>query len=176
MHVMRPAGKSDRIITQSILRPTEERLRLVLDATLHLLPQRTIPESRDASDNEETDLALLQALGDYDGIVQNIKDLVLTGESSGVKARLEKRMNDIVAPLCEMNPDMQAHRYYVERRFVALFAAAVFWDLQRICRRTGTDSRRDIREITATRLERIISTTLRKRKREGLGRATNFLA
>ncbi|MBT8139601.1 MAG: hypothetical protein KJP25_07520, partial [Gammaproteobacteria bacterium] len=175
MHVMRPAGKSDRLITQSILRPTEARLRALLDATLHLLPQRTIPESRELHGDEETDLALLRALGDYDGIVGNIKDLVLTGETTDLKARLGILMNNIIEPLCQANEDMQAHRFYVERRFVALFAAAVFWDLQRICRRTGADSRRDIREITATRLERIISTTLRRRQRKGLGRAQDFL-
>ena len=70
MHIMRPAGKSDRLLTKNILQPTEERLRFILNQTLHLLPGKDIPESRQAAADELTDeFLLLAALGDYDGIV-----------------------------------------------------------------------------------------------------------
>jgi hypothetical protein len=85
-------------------------------------------------------------------------------------------MQAIVDPICATNSDARENRYYVERRFVALLASAVFWDLQRICRRTGTDSRGSIDERTAFKLERIIAFTLRKRLIEGRGQARRFLS
>ena len=57
-----------------------------------------------------------------------------------------------------------------------VFAAAVFWDLQRVCRRTGSDSRAGLAEATANSLGRIISATLRKRKEAGAGQAERYLA
>lgn len=175
MQVMRPAGKTDRLLTHNILGPTETRLRLLLDMTLHLLPAKVIPESRSAENNEETDIALLRGLGDYEGIVKRIKDLVMHLKTGGIKQRLTEIMEEVVQPIYATNLDARNNKLYVERRFVALFAAAVFWDLQRICRRTGTDSRRDLDEMTANSLGKIISTTLRKRAEEGRGRADGYL-
>ena len=91
-------------------------------------------------------------------------------------SRLKNLMGDVVGRYCEVSPEARANRYYVERRFVALFAAAVFWDLQRVCRRTGADSRADLAENTANSLGRIISVTLRKRKDAGAGQAATYLA
>ena len=175
MQVMRPAGNSERLLTRNILAPTEHRLRELLTETLSLLPQGMIPESRNSRDNEETDVGLLDLLGGYEGIIDNIKDLVMHTESKGLHDRLEMLENNIVDRFCEGNEQAQSNRFYVERRFVALFAAAVFWDLQRICRRTGSDSRADINEVTANSLGRIISVTLRKRKEEGVGRSSSYL-
>ncbi len=174
LHVMRPAGKTDRLLTRNILGPTEDRLRFVLDATLHLLPGRGVPESRDDTDREATDNMLLDAMGDYEGVVDIIKDLVLSGTKESVRQRLHDNMQKIIDPISEHNEDVRTHRYYVERRFVSLFASAVFWDLQRICRRTGSDSRTNIDERTAFKLEQIISFTLRKRHIEGKGKARRF--
>ena len=176
MHVMRPAGKTDRLLTQNILRPTQERLRIILDETLHLLPGKDIPESRQQMADETTDVLLLDALGDYDGIVNSIKDLVTNCHYDGIHDRLDQKMQEVVEPICETNTEARENRYYIERRFVALFAAAVFWDLQRVCRRTGSDSREGTDEMTARKLDRIISSTLRKRKREGVGQASRFLS
>ncbi len=174
LHVMRPAGKTDRLLTRNILGPTEDRLRFVLDATLHLLPGRGVPESRDDTDREATDNLLLDAMGDYEGVVDIIKDLVLSGTKESIRQRLHDTMQQIIDPLSQVNDDIKTHRYYVERRFVSLFASAVFWDLQRICRRTGSDSRTNIDERTAFKLEQIISFTLRKRHIEGKGKARRF--
>ena len=85
-------------------------------------------------------------------------------------------MSEVVGAYCEVSKEASANRYYVERRFVALFAAAVFWDLQRVCRRTGSDSRAGLAETTANSLGRIISVTLRKRKDAGAGQADTYLA
>lgn len=175
LHVMRPAGKTDRLVTQNILGPTEAQLRFILDSTLHLLPNRDVPESRSREADEATDELLLDALGDYDGIVAAIRDLVLSATHDSVRERLQRTMQRIIEPICEVNADAKANRYYVERRFVSLFASAVFWDLQRVCRRTGGDSRADIGERTAFKLERIISFTLRKRFLAGRGQAKRFL-
>ncbi len=176
MHIMRPAGKTDRLLTQNILGPTEARLRAILDQTLHLLPGRDIPESRMKSADEKTDILLLDALGDYDGIVDSIRDLVLNGDQNSIRERLQSLMEQVVQPICQQNEDVRDNRYYVERRFVGLFAAAVFWDLQRVCRRTGGDSRANTDEMTARKLDRIISSTLRKRQRDGRGPARRFLS
>lgn len=176
LHVMRPAGKTDRLLTRNILGPTEARLRFILDNTLNLLPARDIPESRSPTADEQTDELLLDALGNYDGIVTAIKDLVLVGTTESIRSRLNETMQAIVDPICATNSDARENRYYVERRFVALLASAVFWDLQRICRRTGTDSRGSIDERTAFKLERIIAFTLRKRLIEGRGQARRFLS
>lgn len=175
MQVMRPAGNNERLLTRNILEPTEQRLRLLLDKTLHLLPSQKIPEARDKLDNETTDLALLNLLGDYEGIITNIKDLVIHVDQSDIQSRLDGLKDRIVGDYCKDNEEASTNRLYVERRFVALFAAAVFWDLQRICRRTGADSRKDIDEITANSLGRMISITLRKRKEEGMGSARSYL-
>lgn len=176
MHIMRPAGKTDRLLTQNILRPTEARLRIILDETLHLLPGKDIPESREQMADETTDVLLLDALGDYDGIVNSIKDLVTNCDYDGIHDRLDIKMHEVIEPIVEVNAEAKANRYFIERRFVALFAAAVFWDLQRVCRRTGSDSRDGTDEMAARKLDRIISSTLRKRKREGLGQADRFLS
>jgi len=176
MQVMRPAGNTERLLTRNILAPTETRLRELLLETLSLLPLATVPESREPLDNEQTDIDLLSLLGGYEGIVGHIKYLVLNTEKNGLHSRLEALEDDIVGRYCEVNEEAQANRYYVERRFVALFAAAVFWDLQRICRRTGADSRADINESTANSLGKIISVTLRTRKEAGLGQPSNFLS
>lgn len=176
MQIMRPAGKTDRLLTQNILRPTEARLRTILAETLHLLPGKDIPESREQLADETTDVLLLDALGDYDGIVNSIKDLVTNCDYDGIRVRLDKKMHEVIEPICAVNNEAKQNRYYIERRFVALFAAAVFWDLQRVCRRTGSDSRAGTDEMTARKLDRIISSTLRKRKREGLGQASSFLS
>ncbi len=175
MQVMRPAGNSERLLTRNILSPTEERLRRLLKETLGLLPMQMIPESRDRSDNEETDIALLSLLGGYEGIIENIKDLVMHTDNRVLHDRLEGLKDNIVGQYCSSNAEAEANRLYVERRFVALFAAAVFWDLQRICRRTGSDSRSDINEVTANSLGNIISVTLRERKEAGIGRSENYL-
>ena len=176
MHIMRPAGKTDRLLTQNILQPTEARLRIILDETLHLLPGKDIPESREQMADETTDVLLLDALGDYDGIVNSIKDLVTNCDYDGIHDRLDIKMHEVIEPIVEVNAEAKANRYFIERRFVALFAAAVFWDLQRVCRRTGSDSRDGTDEMAARKLDRIISSTLRKRKREGLGQADRFLS
>ena len=176
MHIMRPAGKTDRLLTQNILRPTENRLRIILDNTLHLLPGKDIPESREQLADETTDNLLLDALGDYDGIVASIQELVLDGDQETIRLRLDEKMKEVIDPICEVNTEAKNNRYYIERRFVALFAAAVFWDLQRVCRRTGADSRDDTDEMTARKLDRIISSTLRKRQREGRGPAQSYLS
>ena len=176
MHVMRPAGKTDRLLTKNVLRPTEARLRLILDQTLHLLPGKDIPESREQLADETTDNLLLDALGDYDGIVSSIQSLVLKGDQETIRVRLDERMQEVIDPICEVNAEAKNNRYYIERRFVALFAAAVFWDLQRVCRRTGADSRDNTDEMTARKLDRIISSTLRKRQREGRGPAQRYLS
>ncbi|MBT1450164.1 hypothetical protein KJ365_04670 [Glaciecola sp. XM2] len=176
LHAMRPAGKTDRLLTINILRPTEDRLRFILKVTLSLLPGNDIPESRDREADEETDSKLLNALGDYDGIVSTIQDLVLTGTKDSIRSRLYDKMAKIVDPICEESEDAQQNRYFVERRFLSLFASAVFWDLQRVCRRTGNSSRDDIEERTAFKLERIIAFTLRKRAVEGRGKAATFLS
>jgi len=175
MHVMRPAGNNERLLTHNVLGPTERQLRFLLHCTLHLLPAQTVPESRQQSQNEETDIALLQALGDYEGIVNSIKDLVMGSETEQIQQRLAQMMKQVVDGLCESNLEAQSHRYYIERRFVALYAAAVFWDLQRICRRTGADSRSDLDEMTANSLGKIISTTLRKRLIDGRSKPQNYL-
>jgi oxaloacetate decarboxylase alpha subunit len=175
LHVMRPAGKTDRLLTNNILGPTEDRLRFILKVTLSLLPGNDIPESRDSKADEQTDSKLLNALGDYDGIVSTIQDLVLSGTKDTIRSRLYEKMAKIVDPICEESEEAQKNRYFVERRFLSLFASAVFWDLQRVCRRTGHSSRDDIEERTAFKLERIISFTLRKRKVEGRGKAQSFL-
>ncbi len=176
MHIMRPAGKTDRLLTQNILRPTESRLRIILDNTLHLLPGKDIPESREQLADETTDNLLLDALGDYDGIVASIQGLVLSGDQQTIRMRLDEKMQEVIDPICEVNTEARNNRYYIERRFVALFAAAVFWDLQRVCRRTGADSRDNTDEMTARKLDRIISSTLRKRQREGRGPAQHYLS
>jgi len=176
LHVMRPAGKTDRLLTTNILQPTEDRLRFILKVTLSLLPGNDIPESRDRAADEQTDSKLLNALGDYDGIVSTIQDLVLTGTKDSIRSRLYDKMEKIVDPICEESEEAQKNRYFVERRFLSLFASAVFWDLQRVCRRTGTSSREDIEERTAFKLERIIAFTLRKRAVEGRGKAESFLS
>lgn len=176
MHVMRPAGKTDRLLTRNILGPTEDRLRFILNVTLSLLPGNDIPESRDYKDDEKTDSKLLNALGDYDGIVNTIQDLVLTGTKDTIRSRLYDTMAKTVDPICEESEDAKNHRYFVERRFLSLFASAVFWDLQRVCRRTGNSSRDDVEERTAFKLERIIAFTLRKRAVEGRGKAESFLS
>ena len=176
LHVMRPAGKTDRLLTKNILRPTEDRLRFILKVTLSLLPGNDIPESRDPKADEQTDSKLLNALGDYDGIVSTIQDLVLSGTKDTIRSRLYDKMAKIVEPICEESEDAQKNRYFVERRFLSLFASAVFWDLQRVCRRTGNSSRDDIEERTAFKLERIIAFTLRKRVVEGRGKAESFLS
>lgn len=176
LHVMRPAGKTDRLLTKNILRPTEDRLRFILKVTLSLLPGNDIPESRDGKADEKTDSKLLNALGDYDGIVSTIQDLVLSGTKDTIRSRLYDKMAKIVEPICEESEDAQKNRYFVERRFLSLFASAVFWDLQRVCRRTGNSSRDDIEERTAFKLERIIAFTLRKRVIEGRGKAESFLS
>jgi oxaloacetate decarboxylase alpha subunit len=175
MHVMRPAGNNERLLTHNVLGPTERHLRFLLQRTLHLLPARTVPEARQETLNEETDIALLKALGDYEGIVNSIKDLVMGSESGQIHQRLSQMMTQVVDEICENNAEAQAHRYYIERRFVALYAAAVFWDLQRICRRTGGDSRIDIDEMTANSLGKIISTTLRKRLHDGRSKPQSYL-
>lgn len=176
LHVMRPAGKTDRLLTNNILGPTEDRLRFILKVTLSLLPGNDIPESRDPKADEETDSKLLNGLGDYDGIVGTIQDLVLAGTKDSIRSRLYDKMEKIVDPICEQSEDAQNHRYFVERRFLSLFASAVFWDLQRVCRRTGNSSRDDIEERTAFKLERIIAFTLRKRAVEGRGKAHSYLS
>lgn len=176
LHVMRPAGKTDRLLTNNILGPTEDRLRFILKVTLSLLPGNDIPESRDPKADEETDSKLLNALGDYDGIVSTIQDLVLSGTKDTIRSRLYDKMAAIVDPICEESEDAQKNRYFVERRFLSLFASAVFWDLQRVCRRTGNSSRDDIEERTAFKLGRIIAFTLRKRAAEGRGKAESFLS
>lgn len=176
MHVMRPAGKTDRLLTQNILGPTEQRLRYILDQTLHLLPGKDIPESREEDADETTDGLLLDQLSDYDGIVNTIKDLVLNGNSDSIRQRLAEKMEQVLSPIFTANTEAKANRYFFERRFVALFASAVFWDLQRVCRRTGSDSRANTDEMTARKLDRIISSTLRKRQREGRGPATRYLS
>lgn len=176
LHIMRPAGKTDRLLTQNILGPTEKRLRIILDDTLNLLPGKDIPESRDHHDDELTDQSLLTALGDYDGIVNTIRGLVLSGTQESIHSRLQEKIHEVIDPICKVNQNMADNRYYVERRFIALFASAVFWDIQRVCRRTGTDSRSGIDERTAFKLERIIAFTLRKRHREGRGQAKQFLS
>jgi oxaloacetate decarboxylase alpha subunit len=176
LHVMRPAGKTDRLLTRNILGPTEDRLRFILKVTLSLLPGHDIPESRDRAADEETDSKLLNALGDYDGIVSTIQDLVLSGTKDTIRSRLYDKMAKVVDPICEESEDAQKNRYFVERRFLSLFASAVFWDLQRVCRRTGNSSREDIEERTAFKLERIIAFTLRKRAVEGRGKAESFLS
>ena len=176
LHVMRPAGKSDRLLTTNILGPTEDRLRFILKVTLSLLPGNDIPESRDRKADEQTDSKLLNALGDYDGIVSTIQDLVLSGTKDSIRSRLYDKMAQIVDPICEESEEAQKNRYFVERRFLSLFASAVFWDLQRVCRRTGSSSRDDIEERTAFKLERIIAFTLRKRAVEGRGKAQSFLS
>ena len=176
MHIMRPAGKTDRLLTKNILQPTEDRLRFILDQTLHLLPGKDIPESRQVAADELTDEFLLAALGDYDGIVNSIKDLVLNGDKESIRLRINQRMIEVIDPICQTNDDARKNRYYIERRFVGLFAGAVFWDLQRICRRTGADSRASLDEMTARKLDRIISTTLKRRRREGVGQAQDFLS
>jgi oxaloacetate decarboxylase alpha subunit len=176
LHVMRPAGKTDRLLTTNILGPTEDRLRFILKATLSLLPGNDIPESRDAKADEQTDSKLLNALGDYDGIVSTIQDLVLSGTKDTIRSRLYDKMEKIVDPICEESEEAQKNRYFVERRFLSLFASAVFWDLQRVCRRTGRSSRDEIEERTAFKLERIIAFTLRKRAVEGRGKAESFLS
>ncbi|WP_371193457.1 hypothetical protein [Glaciecola sp. SC05] len=176
LHVMRPAGKTDRLLTRNILGPTEDRLRFILKVTLSLLPGNDIPESRDYNADEKTDSKLLNALGDYDGIVSTIQDLVLSGTKDTIRSRLYDKMAKIVEPICEESEDAQKNRYFVERRFLSLFASAVFWDLQRVCRRTGNSSRDDVEERTAFKLERIIAFTLRKRAVEGRGKAESFLS
>jgi len=176
LHVMRPAGKTDRLLTTNILRPTEDRLRFILKGTLSLLPGNDIPESRDYKADEETDSKLLNALGDYDGIVSTIQDLVLSGTKESIRSRLYDKMAKIIDPICAESETAQKNRYFVERRFLSLFASAVFWDLQRVCRRTGNSSRDDIEERTAFKLERIIAFTLRKRAVEGRGKAQSFLS
>jgi hypothetical protein len=173
---MRPAGKTDRLLTTNILGPTEDRLRFILKATLSLLPGNDIPESRDNKADEETDSKLLNALGDYDGIVSTIQDLVLSGTKDTIRSRLYDKMATIVDPICEESEVAQKNRYFVERRFLSLFASAVFWDLQRVCRRTGNSSRDDVEERTAFKLGRIIAFTLRKRAAEGRGKAESFLS
>lgn len=175
MQVMQPAGNNERLLTRNILGPTEQRLRLLLARTLYLLPAQRIPEAREQSDNETTDFALLDLLGNYEGIINNIKDLVMHVEQDDLQTRLELLKDRVVGSYCEANEEAQANRLYVERRFVALFAAAVFWDLQRICRRTGADSREDIDELTANSLGRIISVTLRTRKEAGISPARSYL-
>lgn len=176
LHVMRPAGKTDRLLTRNILGPTEDRLRFILKVTLSLLPGNDIPESRDYKADEQTDSKLLNALGDYDGIVSTIQDLVLSGTKDTIRSRLFDKMAKIVDPICEESEGAQKNRYFVERRFLSLFASAVFWDLQRVCRRTGNASRDDVEERTAFKLERIIAFTLRKRAVEGRGKAKSFLS
>lgn len=174
--VMRPAGNNERLLTRNILEPTEHRLRLLLDETLHLLPWQRIPEARDQQDNEVTDLALLDLLGDYEGIVSNIKSFITHTRKDNLHDSLESLKDKIVSSYCDSNEEAAANRLYIEKRFVALFAAAVFWDLQRICRRTGSDSREGLDEMTASSLGRIISVTLRQRKEEGRGQAKSYLA
>ena len=176
MQVMRPAGNQERLLTRNILEPTEQRLRTLLDETLHLLPAQRIPEARDREDNEITDLALLDLLGDYEGIVANIKELVMHGGTSVFHDRLEALKNEVVSQYCDGNVEAADNRLYIEKRFVALFAAAVFWDLQRICRRTGADSRAGLDELTANSLGQMISVTLRKRKEAGMGQARSYLS
>ena len=91
LHIMRPAGKTDRLLTHNILGPTEERLRKILEATLSHLPAMDIPESRDRNADESTDQLLLDALGDYEGVVSSIKDLVLAGNSDSIRSRVDER-------------------------------------------------------------------------------------
>lgn len=177
MQEMRPAGNdAERLLTRNILSPAEEGLRFLLETTLQLLPSGIVPEARDPSDNETTDITLLDLLGDYEGIVVNIRDLVMHTSQREVRERLKSLMTEVVGTYCDTNPEARANRYYIERRFVAVFAAAVFWDLQRVCRRTGSDSRAGLAETTANSLGRIISVTLRKRKEAGAGQAQTYLA
>ena len=96
-------------------------------------------------------------------------------EHPELEARLAELKDNVVGSYCEANHDARENRLYVERRFVALFAAAVFWDLQRICRRTGADSREGLDESTANSLGRIISVTLRKRREAGKGQSESYL-
>ena len=177
MQEMRPAGNdAERLLTRNILTPAEEGLRFLLETTLQLLLGGVVPEARDPSDDEITDITLLDLLGDYEGIVANIRDLVMHTDKEEVQNRLKGLMAEVVGAYTDKNPEARANRYYVERRFVAIFAAAVFWDLQRVCRRTGSDSRAGLAETTANSLGRIISVTLRKRKEAGAGKADRYLA
>lgn len=176
LQVMRPAGNNHRLVTQNILHPTEERLRYILQQTLNLLPDNRLPQSRKKDGDEETDLLLLERLGDYDGIIANIKDLVVNKTDELIKDRISNLMKKIIDPLEEEKNEVRKNRYYVERRFIGLFAAAVFWDLKRVCRRTGNNPNKGINDMTITKLDIIISLTLKKRQLKGIGKAKEFLS
>ena len=82
-------------------------------------------------------------------VLLTAKDLVLNGEKS-IRLRINQRMIEVIDPICQTNDDARKNRYYIERRFVGLLQVLCF-GLQRICRRTGADSRASLDEMRPAR-------------------------